>query len=273
VAMVVIYDPTGGFVTGGGWINSPPGAYASDPAMTGKASFGFESKYRSGATTPTGQTTFQFKAAGLSFSSESYEWLVVAGAKAMYKGVGRINGSGSYGFLLSAIDGALQAAGTSDRFRIKIWDPANGDAIAYDNQMGAPDTASATTTLGGGSIVIHRGGNGAGPAAGEQTREETPRLEFALRMLRPNPFTDAARAQFDLPEEAAVRVAVFDLKGRRVAQPVDGIFSPGSHDVVWDGRDSDGRVTGPGIYFVRMEARLVDAGHTQTATVKVMRVR
>ena len=51
---VVVYDPAGGFVTGGGWITSPAGAYAADPALTGKATFGFVSKYKKGATVPTG---------------------------------------------------------------------------------------------------------------------------------------------------------------------------------------------------------------------------
>jgi len=41
----VVYDPTGGFVTGGGWINSLPGAYLPDPSLAGKATFGFVSKY------------------------------------------------------------------------------------------------------------------------------------------------------------------------------------------------------------------------------------
>src|SRR6185503_12077179 len=53
-ALVVIYDPNGGFVTGGGWINSPAGAYASNPSLTGKGNFGFVSKYEKGATIPTG---------------------------------------------------------------------------------------------------------------------------------------------------------------------------------------------------------------------------
>jgi hypothetical protein len=34
---IVVYDPSGGFVTGGGWINSPGGAYAPDPSLAGKA--------------------------------------------------------------------------------------------------------------------------------------------------------------------------------------------------------------------------------------------
>lgn len=47
---VVMYDPAGGFVTGGGWITSPAGAYAANPALTGKATFGFESKYKTAIT-------------------------------------------------------------------------------------------------------------------------------------------------------------------------------------------------------------------------------
>ena len=42
---IVVYDPSAGFVTGGGWINSPMGAYAANPSLTGKANFGFEAKY------------------------------------------------------------------------------------------------------------------------------------------------------------------------------------------------------------------------------------
>jgi hypothetical protein len=107
---VVIYDPDGGFVTGGGWINSPAGAYPLDAALAGKATFGFVSKYLHGATVPTGNTEFQFKIANLNFKSSVYEWLVVAGARAQYKGSGTINGSGDYGFLLTCIDGRLMAA-------------------------------------------------------------------------------------------------------------------------------------------------------------------
>ena len=43
-----------------------------------------------------------------------------------------------------------------DLFRIKIWDKAAEDIIIYDNQMDAEDDADPTTTLGGGSIVVHK---------------------------------------------------------------------------------------------------------------------
>lgn len=153
---VVVYDPSEGFVTGGGWIDSPEGAYKGDETLTGKANFGFVSKYKKSATTPTGETQFQFQVADLNFHSDNYEWLVVAGAKAQYKGTGTINGVGNFGFLISAIDEAINGGGEVDKFRIKIWDKDNGDQIVYDNNLAEDaDDVDPTTEIGGGSIVIH----------------------------------------------------------------------------------------------------------------------
>ncbi len=107
---------------------------------------------------PTGQTEFVFKAGDLNFHSSSYDWLVIAGHKAMYKGVGTINGEGTFKFILSAIDGDLNGDGP-DKFRIKIWvEDTNGDILRYDNKVGETDDyADPTTEIGGGSIVIHKG--------------------------------------------------------------------------------------------------------------------
>ena len=152
----MVYDPDGRFVTGDGWIDSPAGAYAADPSLTGKASFGFVSQYKKGTTVPTGQTEFQFKVADLRFHSTDYQWLVVAGPRAQYKGSGTINGEGDFGFLLTAIDGQINGGGGTDRFRVKIFDKTT-DQVIYDNQLGDADDANATTELGGGSIVLHKG--------------------------------------------------------------------------------------------------------------------
>lgn len=159
-AYVVVYDPSAGFVTGGGWIDSPAAAClwsgcATDGSTIGKATFGFVSRYKTGAATPSGNTEFQFKAGGLNFTSTSYQWLVVAGARAKYKGEGTINGAGAYSFLLTAIDGALPGGGGADRFRIKIWDVSSGNVV-YDNKRGDAEDSDVATTLGGGSIVIHK---------------------------------------------------------------------------------------------------------------------
>ncbi len=130
-------------MTGGGWIESPEGAYKADSSLTGKANFGFVSKYKKGATTPTGNTEFQFHTGDLNFHSSDYEWLVVTGSDyARFKGTGTINGDGPYKFMLWAGDNAL------DTFRIKIWwEEGEIENVVYDNGMDQP--------ISGGSIVIH----------------------------------------------------------------------------------------------------------------------
>jgi hypothetical protein len=148
----VVYNPNAGFVTGGGWINSPAGAYPANPALTGKANFGFDAKYQSGSTVPTGSTQFQFPAANLTFQSTSYDWLVITTNQGQYQGSGTINGAGNYGFLVTALD---NGGSTPDKLRLKIWDKNNNNAVVYDTQPGASTTAAPTTALGGGRIQVH----------------------------------------------------------------------------------------------------------------------
>jgi hypothetical protein len=141
---VVVYDPEGGFVTGGGWIDSPTGAYMPDPTLAGKATFGFVSKYKKGTAIPEGNTGFQFKMADLNFQSSDYDWLVVTGSDyARFKGNGTINGEGEYNFMIWAGDGE------PDTFRIKIWeeDEFGVETVIYDNGSDQP--------VEGGSIVVH----------------------------------------------------------------------------------------------------------------------
>ena len=150
---VVVFDVVAGFVTGGGWIDSPAGAYAADPSLAGKATFGFVSRYHKGATVPSGNLEFNFRIADLRFHSTSHDWLVVAGSKVRFKGSGTINGAGDFAFLVSAVDGDVSGDG-ADTFRIKIWDKSTG-TVLYDSEMGRGDGAPATTVLAGGSVVIH----------------------------------------------------------------------------------------------------------------------
>ena len=82
------------------------------------------------------------------------DWLVVAGARATFKGVGTINEEGEYGFMVTAIDSQVPGGGEHDRFRIKIWDLAT-EVVVYDNQRGL-DHDTNPTILGGGNIVIHK---------------------------------------------------------------------------------------------------------------------
>jgi PKD repeat protein len=148
--IVVVYDPSAGFVTGGGWIDSPAGAYKPDPSLSGKATFGFVSKYKKGASVPEGNTEFQFQAGGFNFHSETYDWLVVNqnGTNAQFKGSGTVNGEldpngEAYKFMIWAGDG------DPDTFRIRIWWEGE-DGVEHDVYDNGFEQA-----IGGGSIVVH----------------------------------------------------------------------------------------------------------------------
>jgi hypothetical protein len=165
--MVVVYDASAGFITGGGWINVTgadpvngyPGSFPANPTLSGRANFGFNSQYKKGATIPTGETEFQFQIANFNFHSENYSWLVVSGYKAQFKGTGTVNGVSGYDFTLTAYDGDIGGAGQTgyDRFRIKITNHTTG-AVVFDNRNGASmDMDSANPqNIAGGSIVIHK---------------------------------------------------------------------------------------------------------------------
>ena len=153
---VVIYDPEGQFVTGGGGFNSVAGLYLPDPTLTGKASYGFNAKYKKGTMIPDGNTEFKIKekkGEKVKFKATSYDWLVISGAKATFRGSGTIDKEGNYGFLISCIDGKL--AGTDDKIRVSIWNKAT-NAVIYDNQPGAGINDAPTMTTEEGNIKIHK---------------------------------------------------------------------------------------------------------------------
>jgi len=78
----------------------------------------------------------------------------------------------------------------------------------------------------------------------------------------PNPFAQAARLRYRLPDPARVRLEVFDLLGRRVATLVDGEKEAGPHEV-----QLDGSRLAAGTYFVRLTA----GAETQTQQIQLVR--
>ena len=137
---------------------SPAGAYLPAPTLQGTGYFGFVSKYVKGISRPQGVTDFYYDLGEMNFFSDDYDWLVVAGSKASFKGSGKINGKGDYGFLLTATDGALlpnNAPDKSDKFRIRIWSKSPLKRV-YDNMLDAPDDADPTTKVKSGFIIIQK---------------------------------------------------------------------------------------------------------------------
>jgi PKD repeat protein len=146
---VVVYDASAGWVTGGGWIVSPAGAFAAAPALTGKLTFGFVARYQA-STAPGGNAEFKLNLGKLDFRSTALDWLVASGSTARLQGRGTLNGTGEFAFEVLAIDGT-----PGDAVRIRIWNRATG-VVMYDNQRDEPLDSNAAAPLGGGSIQLHQ---------------------------------------------------------------------------------------------------------------------
>ena len=82
---------------------------------------------------------------------------------------------------------------------------------------------------------------------GTEGTGEVP-TEFALHQNYPNPFNPSTTITYDVPGASNVRLAVYDLLGRRVEVLVDGQVPAGRHRVVFSANDRSS-----GLYIVRFE--------------------
>ncbi len=70
----------------------------------------------------------------------------------------------------------------------------------------------------------------------------------------PNPFNPATTIRFELSEPAWLTVAIFDLRGARVAQLADGPCDGGRFEINWQARAGNGEPLPTGIYLLRLSA-------------------
>ena len=150
--IIVVYDPSAGFTSGGGWFVPDSDSFINGEGVTdtvSKANFGFIVKYKKGADDPDGNLEFQYKAGDIDLKSQDMDWLVVQSTtKVRFKGKATINGEGSYTFKVTAEDNG--EPGTNDRFKIEIW------LGVVDTENGPPTPKhKAQGYLGGGNIKIH----------------------------------------------------------------------------------------------------------------------
>jgi hypothetical protein len=144
-AILVIYNPDGGFATGGGWI--VPLADGLNTYPNQRANFGFNAKYKKGS--PTGHIEFRYSDGYIDLKSSSIEQLVITGGMiAQFKGWASVNGTEGYWFFVKAIDNG--EPGTNDTFDIKIWAPG------ADTEGNPSERAGGV--LQGGNIVVHTKG-------------------------------------------------------------------------------------------------------------------
>jgi len=70
----------------------------------------------------------------------------------------------------------------------------------------------------------------------------------------PNPFNPETTISFSLPEDAAIELAIYNIKGKKVKTLVSGHLDAGDHESIWYGRDDEGKQVSSGVYFYKLKS-------------------
>lgn len=81
-----------------------------------------------------------------------------------------------------------------------------------------------------------------------------PAAPVRLYPARPNPFNPRTTLSYRIEQAGPVRLALYDVQGRLVRELVRGDRPAGTHDVAWDGTDSQDRPCASGVYFALLQS-------------------
>lgn len=94
-----------------------------------------------------------------------------------------------------------------------------------------------------------------------------PHSGLFLAQNAPNPFSGRTSIRYSLESAGTVRLAVYDVTGRRMAGLVDETLGPGTYETAWDGRTRAGLRAPSGVYFLRLEVN----GAVRTVKIQLRR--
>ena len=103
------------------------------------------------------------------------------------------------------------------------------------------------------------------PITGVRDNDSRVVKEFQLSQNYPNPFNPSTIISYSLPEEAKVKIEIYNLLGQKVAALVDGIEIAGNHSVTWNARNFSS-----GIYFYKI---IAEGKKTFEKTQKLVLIR
>lgn len=78
--------------------------------------------------------------------------------------------------------------------------------------------------------------------------------DYQLYNNFPNPFNQSTKIAFELPKSSHVKLVIYDIIGREVAQIADGEYPAGYTELTWNGTNRNGAHVSSGVYFYRMTA-------------------
>ncbi|MFQ5604354.1 MAG: IPT/TIG domain-containing protein, partial [bacterium] len=129
---------------------------------------------------------------------------------------------------------------------------ASSDIVIYSSKEGPTAPEMVITT---GSALPKQSQELAEDHPPQETNgtESTMPEEIVLYPNYPNPFNLETAIEYALPEDAKVKLSIFNLKGQLVRMLVDGQEKAGFKKVRWDGKNSHNLEVGTGVYFMQLE--------------------
>ncbi|MDP8219991.1 MAG: T9SS type A sorting domain-containing protein [Candidatus Stygibacter frigidus] len=70
--------------------------------------------------------------------------------------------------------------------------------------------------------------------------------------IYPNPFNPDTNINFNLKEAQKVNLSIYNLKGQRIINLINGMLPEGTHRVVWNGIDQLDHKVSSGIYLIKL---------------------
>ncbi|MEE9162368.1 MAG: S8 family serine peptidase, partial [Candidatus Neomarinimicrobiota bacterium] len=157
-------------------------------------------------------------------------------------------------------------SGESLEFTYQAGD-ADGDALTYS--LANPPTGASLDSESGvltyqssaadsGVMFINVTVSDGELVSAARSRVTLRKLRFTLAPSYANPFGQSPNLTtiigYEISRETHVKLAVYDLRGRRVRMLVNELQPPDEYKVVWNAVDDAGHRVSTGIYFYRIEA-------------------
>jgi len=125
---------------------------------------------------------------------------------------------------------------------------------------------------------ILRGAKINGIVYGTVTAIEDPvpsQLPQVLRLDQnyPNPFNPTTTIRYALPKDAFVTLKIYNILGQEIVSLQEEMQNTGFHNVVWNGRNTNGQTIASGVYFYRLEARPADGAEPFTSFKKMLMLK
>ncbi len=89
----------------------------------------------------------------------------------------------------------------------------------------------------------------------------------------PNPFNPSTTISYSLPTSSNVKLEIYDVMGRMIKSFTTNFQSSGTHQVFWNGTNTNGARVATGIYIYRFEATSIETNEHFVKSEKLMLVK